>query len=209
VALYQLGRLAEAEQALRRSLPMQKKPPFRLICEDQLGRALMAQGRWEEAANCFQECVAEFPQDCSGRLSLAELWLRRGQQADAALKEAKRAELDERSRKQKPGKVAQEIHETRLARCLAVQAWAMAKTGEEARPVEAAIQESFELSGQKAKPLTAEMHYFAARAYGELGNAAESDRHFQIAVATDPVGNFGRLAASALCAAGEGVRSQS
>lgn len=200
MAFYQLGRLAEAEQALRRSLPMQKRPMFRMLGQDQFGRVLMAQGRWDEAANCFQECMAEFPRDTTGRTSMAELWLRRGQQAETALQEAKRVELDERARKLGITGIAKEIFEVRICRCLALQAWALARTGGGTAPVEAALQESFELCRQKAIPLQAEIHYFAGRAYGELGNTAESARQFESAVKTDPIGNFGRLAASPLAA---------
>ena len=200
MTLYQLGRLAEAEQALRRSLAMQKKPTFRMHCQDQLGHLLMAQGRWDDAANCFQECMAEFPRDSMPRNSMAQLWLRRGQQPEAALTEAQRAELVQRARKPGITKSAKEAHQVRMARCVAVKAWALARNGAGTAPVEAALQEAFEPCGQKATPLRAQMHYFAGRAYGDLGNTAESDRHLQAARTTDPIGNYGRLAASALAA---------
>ena len=202
-ALYQLGQTGEAEQALRRSLATLKTRKPRLGCGNLLGRVLMAQSRWDEAAHYFAQCISEFPLECVGHLSMAELLLRRGEQAESALEEARKAEEAELLQRVAPFSLARELHEAQLARCLAVQAWALARTGGDPGKVAAMLQEAFDLCGTKANHVVAEMHYFAGRTCGELGNAAESDGHFRDAIAADGAGNFGRLSAAALAA---GVR---
>jgi tetratricopeptide (TPR) repeat protein len=98
-ACLNLGRLKEAERALRRSLEMQTNPALRNLCRDELGRVLMEQGRWDDAEACFRECIAESPRRGSCYRAIAELSLRRGAQQAAALDAARRAVADDRAAK--------------------------------------------------------------------------------------------------------------
>jgi tetratricopeptide (TPR) repeat protein len=199
-ACYQLGRLEEAEQALRRSLSMEKYAQLRTVTRDELGRVLMEQGRWDDAAACFQECIAESPQRGGSYRSVAELLLRRGHDRTAALDAARRAEAADRAEKVSPGKLGKEDHDLNLSESLAVLAWALAQNGTSPAEIEPMLKEAFSLCPETTRPTRAEIHYFAGRAYADLGKPVESERQFRTAVQVDPVGNYGRLCESAITA---------
>ncbi|HLH18111.1 MAG TPA: hypothetical protein VKX45_12880 [Bryobacteraceae bacterium] len=52
-ACLKFGRLKEAEEALRRSLAIERIPELRTISRDRLGRVLMEQERWDKAEALF------------------------------------------------------------------------------------------------------------------------------------------------------------
>lgn len=196
-ALYHLGRLEEAEQALRRSLAGESYRPLKTCCRDELGHVLMALGRWDEAEGCIQECIRESPERGTSYRSMAELILRRG--SGQALDAAQEGVARDRAAKTGPGKLAKEDYETNLSESLAVLAWALARSGADSNKVEAAVQESF-AAGATAKPVLGEIHYFAGRAFEELRNGERSRNQFRVAAEVDPLGVYGRLALSALTA---------
>jgi len=200
-ACLQLGRLPEAEQALRRSLAMETDAPLRTCCRDELGRALMEQGRWEDAEGCFRQCIAESPKRGSSHRSMAELSLRSGRDKEEALNAARRAEALDRAASLGVSKLGKEEHSVNLSESLAVLAWALAASGAGAEAVEPVLKEAFELCPETTKPVRAELHYFAGRAYADLGNESESRRHFHRALEVDPIGNYGRLAGSMMATA--------
>jgi tetratricopeptide (TPR) repeat protein len=200
-ACYQLGRLPEAELALRRSLAMETNAQLRTVCRDELGRVLMEQGRWEDAEACFQQCIVDWPKRGSAHRAMAELSLRSGREKEAALSAARQAEALDRTASLGVSKLGQEEHNVNLSESLAVLAWALAATRFGAEAVEAALKEAFELCPETTKPIRAELHYFAGRAYAGLGNESESRRHFHRALEVDPIGNYGRLAGSAMATA--------
>jgi tetratricopeptide (TPR) repeat protein len=193
-ACLKLGRLAEAEQALQRSLSMEKTPLLRVIARDELGRVFMEQERWDDAETCFHECIAEAPKRGAGHRAIAELLLRRGGDAQAALTAARQAVDADRAAHQQRGNLAKLDHDTSLAESLAYFAWAAAMNRATAAEVEAALAEALSLCGQDTIPVLAELHYCAGHGYAGLGNMAESARHFQQAAQQDPDGNYGRLA---------------
>jgi tetratricopeptide (TPR) repeat protein len=200
-ACYQLGRLQEAEQSLKRSLAMETNAQLRTVCRDELGRVLMEQGRWDDAEDCFRQCIAEWPKRGSAHRAMAELPLRSGREKEAALSAARLAEVLDRRASLGVSKLGKEEHSVNLSESLAVLAWALAASGAGAEAVAPVLKEAFELCPETTKPVRAELHYFAGRAYADLGNDSESRRHLHRALEVDPIGNYGRLAGSAMVTA--------
>ena len=200
-ACYQLGRLQEAEQALRRSLAMETDAQLRTCCRDELGRVLMAQDQWDNAEACFRQCIAEWPKRGGGHRAIAELLLRRGAQQQAALSAARQAEADDRAASAGVSKLGKEDRNINLSESLAVLAWALAANGAGAEALEPVLKEAFELCPETTIPIRVELHYFAGHAYAALGNQSESQRHLHRALEVDPIGNYGRLGGAALATA--------
>jgi tetratricopeptide (TPR) repeat protein len=193
VACFELGRLEEAEQAIRRSASMETNPVLRVLCRDELGRVLMEQGRWDEAEACFRDCIVESPNRGGGHRSMAELLLRRGERNQAALDAARLAVVAYRGEKVPLGDLGKENHDLNLSESLAFLAWALAENQADPGEVEGALNEAFALCGESTRPVVAELHFCAGQAYTALGNMADSSRHFQCAIDIDPIGNYGRL----------------
>jgi tetratricopeptide (TPR) repeat protein len=191
-ACFQLGRLGEAEQALRRSMSMETNPALSVICQDQLGHVLMEQGRWDEAAACFRDCNLESPKRAGGHRAIAECLLRRSERNEAALDAARLAVATDRAKKSR-GKLGDEERAIGLSESLAFLAWALAKNRADPAKVESALKEAFALCGETTKPVLAELHFCAGHAYADLGNTNDSIRHFKCATEIDPIGNYGRL----------------
>jgi tetratricopeptide (TPR) repeat protein len=200
-ACYQLGRLDEAELALRRSMSGDRNVKLRSYCRNKLGHVLMEQGRWDDATECFRESIAELPQDGGAHRGMAELLLRHGQRPEAALEAARQAlELD-RAAPIGRRAVNKWSHGLNVSASLAVFAWAQARNGASPEDLESALKEAFALCGEDMKPALAELHYCAGYAYANLRKIAESRRHFQSAAQADPLGNYGRLSADAVAPA--------
>ena len=188
-ACYQFGRLEEAELALRRSLSGEKRRKLRTAACNLLGKVLMEQGRWKEAADCFRESIGEAPHSSGGHRALAELLLRQGQQPDAALDAARRAVVNDRASKP--------VDSLSLSQSLALYAWALSRSAANRSDIDAALNEAFDRCGESSKPTRSALHYYAAYTHANLHNISESRRHFEIAAQIDPQRNYGRLAASA------------
>jgi tetratricopeptide (TPR) repeat protein len=201
-ALLELGRLEEAERALRRSLSMETNPALRIVARDELGLVLMEQGRWDEAAACFQACIAENPARGGGHRGMAEVLLRQGEQRAAALDAARLAVGADRAAKVARGWLGKEEHDDSLSESLAFLAWALARNSADRTEVESAQNEAFALCERNTKPILARLHFCAGHAYAILGDVSESARHFRSACELDPLGNYGRLARSAGATAG-------
>ncbi len=200
-ACFQLGRLEEAEQAIRRSLAIETNAALKTVCRDELGRVLMAQGRWEEAADCFRECIAEAPGRGCGYRAMAEMLLRRGGRSAAALDAARSAVAADRAASGKLGKEERDIN---LGESLAVLAWALAENQSPGGEIGSAIEEAFALCGDSAKPILAELHYCAGHVRAVLGDTAASARHFQSATEIDTAGYYGSLSRQARQTSGPG-----
>jgi tetratricopeptide (TPR) repeat protein len=196
-ACYQLGRLQEAERAVRHSLAMETNPKLKTICRDELGRVLMARERWDEAEACFRVCIAEAPHRGGGHRAMAELLLRRGEQQRAALEAARSAVAADRAEVARRGELGEEANAINLSESLAFLAWALAENGASRSEIQGALDEAFALCGESTKPVLAELHFCAGQVYAAIGNAEESIRHFERATEVDPDGNYGRLSRSA------------
>ena len=87
-----------------------------------------------------------------------------------------------------------EALDSRLGEDLAVLAWAMAANSGDAGQVEAALAEGLPLCDQKTRPVLAQVHYHAGKAFQALKLAEKSRMHFLQAGEADAEGIFGRLA---------------
>ena len=192
-AFFELGRLPEAEKLLRRSLSAETEPAQKILCMDQIGRVLMEQERWDDAAACFQQCIAGAPQRGGCHRAMAELLLRREKQPEAALEAARAALAAERAQRPSRDPLGKETHRNNLSESLAVYAWALATNHGDPAEAEAALKEALALCPETTKPIATEIHFCAGHAYALLGNAAESQGQFKRATEIDPAGNYGRL----------------
>jgi tetratricopeptide (TPR) repeat protein len=197
-ALYQLGRLDQAERVLRRCLGIKTTFRHRALTLSQLGLVLMEQERWEDAATYFRQSIAEWPQRGGGHRHLAELLLRQDVQPEAAVEPARSALANDRSETlfKNHGKSGKQVHNYIVSESLAVLAWALARNHGDRAEIEGALNKAFALCGEETKSVLAEIYYYAGQAYAALGDGAASSQRFKSAAEIDPIGNYGRLAQS-------------
>jgi len=157
----------------------------------------MEQECWDDAADCFRQCIAEDPNRGGGHCAMAELLLRHGEQYAVALDEARKAVAANRSRLLGSGEFEKEAHDGNLGESLAFLAWALASNSADPDEVKSTLNEAFAICGEDTKPVLARVHFCAGQACAVLGNKAESTRHFERAAEADPHGNYGRLSRAA------------
>ena len=188
--LHHLGRFDEAEASLREGLPLEEDPRKKALVFNTLASVLMAQQRFPEAIAFYESAGRAWPERGSNHRGIAEVWLRQGRELTQALEHAQLAVKIDRQ----AGGMQKDTLDTRLGEDLGVLAWAVAATSGDASAVETILAEAFPLCGTKTKPILAELHYHAGRAYGALEMRDKSQEHFQQAAANDPHGIFGNLA---------------
>ena len=190
-ALFELGDLAGAEGCLRRSIADERVPMLKTLAEDQLGLVLIEQGRHDEAIANFENVIALAPDRAGGHRGMAIALLRQGRQTGDALRHARQAvEIDEAARK-----APREDLDLNLAESLAALAWAVAVYAGDAERTESLLEDAFALCPERTRPIRAELHYHAARAYLALDRVDTCQVQLVRAIEADPKGNFGRLAA--------------
>jgi len=188
--LHHLGRLSEAEASLREGLPLETDSRRRTLRYSTLASVLMDQGRFPEAIAFYENAGRVWPDRGSNQSGIAEVWLRQGRELSEALDHARRAvEIDRRATGMK-----KEALDSRLGEDLAVLAWAVAANSGDAREVESLLAEAFPLCGTRSKPILAQIHYHAGRAYAALNMPEKSRDHFRQAMEIDQQGIWGRLA---------------
>jgi tetratricopeptide (TPR) repeat protein len=197
--LHHLGRLDEAEASLREGLPLEEDPRQRALVYNTIASVLMDQGRFPEAIAFFENAGRAWPDRGSNHSGIAEVWLREGREFPEALDHARQAvEIDRTASGMK-----KEALDSRLGEDLAMLAWAVAANSTvaansgAAAEVESLLAESFKLCGPKTKPILAQIHYQAAKAYEALKMPEKSREHFRQAAEVDPKGIYGRLARAA------------
>jgi tetratricopeptide (TPR) repeat protein len=199
--LHHLGRLDEAEASLREGLPLEEDPRQRALVYNTIASVLMDQRRFPEAIAFFENAGRAWADRGSSHRGIAEVWLRQGREFPEALQHARQAvEIDRAATGMK-----KEALDTRLGEDLAVLAWAVATNSttsstaisEAAREVEALLAEAFRLCGEKTKPVVAQVHYQAGKAYEALLQGEKAREHFRQAAEADPKGTYGRLALAA------------
>jgi tetratricopeptide (TPR) repeat protein len=190
--LLELGQLEEAEKCLRRSLAFDQPAIFKALTEDELGLVLLEQERYDDAISAFENALVNAPGRGGPHRGVASALLRQDRQAGDALRRARTAvELDEAARKS-----AREDLDLNLAESLAIFAWATAIYGGDELRVDELLARAFTLCPPTTRPIRAEIHYHAARAYSALGKLGERETELDRAAEVDPKGNFGRLAAA-------------
>jgi tetratricopeptide (TPR) repeat protein len=200
--LHHLGRLDEAEASLREGLPLEEDTRQRALVHNTLASVLMDAGRYPEAIAFFENAGTAWPDRGSSHRGIAEVWLRQGREFPEALQHARQAvEIDRAASGMK-----KEALDSRLGEDLATLAWAVAANAtavfNSANPralteVESLLAESFQLCGTKTKPIVAQIHYQAGKAYESLKMPEKAQEHFRQTAEVDPKGIYGRLARAA------------
>ncbi len=188
--LHHLGQLSEAEASLREGLPLETNPRRRALVYNTLASVLMDQERFTESIALFENAGRAWPDRGTNHRGIAEVWLRQGRELPEALDHARRAvEIDRHATGLK-----KEALDSRLGEDLAVLAWAVAANSSNIDEVESLLAEAFPLCGTKTKPILAQLHYYAGRAYAALKMPEKSREHLHQVIEIDPHGIFGRLA---------------
>jgi tetratricopeptide (TPR) repeat protein len=192
--LHHLGQLTEAETTLREALPLQPTDQLKALSYNTLAKILMDQERFTEAIAFFENAGRAWPDRGSNQRGIAEVWLRQGRELSEALDYARRGvEIDRAATGMK-----KEALDLRLAEDLAILAWAVAGNSGDAQEVESLLTEAFTLCGTNTKPILAQLHYHAGKAYAALKDAQNSQAHFRQAAEFDPQGIVGRFARALL-----------
>lgn len=189
-----LGMLAEAEASLREGLPLEENPRQRALVFNTLASVLMDQERFPEAIAFYENAGRAWPGRGASLRGIAEVWLHQGREFPEALEQARQAvQIDRNATGMK-----KEALDSRLGEDLGVLAWALAANGKPVQEVESALTEAFRLCGSTTKPVLAELHYHAGRAYSALHEAEKSQEHFRHAAEIDLQGQIGRKARSTI-----------
>jgi len=159
----------------------------------------MDAGRYPEAIAFFENAGTAWPDRGSSHRGIAEVWLRQGHEFPEALAQARQAvDIDRAASGMK-----KEALDTRLGEDLATLAWAVAANATSvfaspspgiADEVESLLAESFQLCGTKTRPILAQIHYQAAKAYDALKVTEKAREQLRVAAEADPRGVYGRLA---------------
>lgn len=188
--LHKLGQFVEAEACLREGLPLQPNDRFKALTYNTLAEVLMDQERFEESIECFRNAGRAWPGRGSNLRGVAEVWLRQGHHLPEALESARQAiEIDRRA-----DDIGTEAVDQRLGEDLAVLAWALAANSCSIGQVAPMLAEAFQLCGTRSKPVLAQLHYHAGRAYQAIKEWEKSREHFGKASMIEPKGVFGGLA---------------
>jgi tetratricopeptide (TPR) repeat protein len=211
--LMRLGRLDEAEKLLRQSLTLceQREAAIRArntgeeaveldkqikataFRSASLGELHLERGRYNQALECFQASARSSPGYGPFHRSIAETWLRRGADPTEALKWATLAVEEDRAAKA----VSRDIGDMNLGEDLATLAWAVAVESKDREKVDRLVREAISLAGTQSVGTTAQVHYYAGRAYAALGDSGLAALHLKEAAGVDQFGRWGRAARAA------------
>ena len=185
-ALFYSGRAPEAETTLRKLVAPGRSKVDRVIGFENLGRVLLAQGRYQEARETFETAARMWRSSSMAFSGLAELRLLQGTGPGLALRDAEKAlELYLHTPTEWAGR-------ERAASIRGNQAWALALQGyaaESKQAIEAGIREM----EPKYLPEVAGFYWRAGMAMQALEDPA-ADGYFRRAVDLDPQGYYGGLA---------------
>ncbi len=191
--LRHLGQLEESEAILREAIPLHDDPRQKALVYNTLASVLMDQKRFPEAIAFYENAGRAWPDRGSSQCGIAEAWLRQGREFPEALECARRAaEID-----QLATGMPKEALDKRLGEDFAILAWAIAANSGDVHEVESLLAKVFPLCGTKTKPVLAQIHYHAGKAYETLNMRQKARDHFHQAMQIDPQGIFGRLANAA------------
>lgn len=190
--LHHLGQLDESEAILREAIRLHDDPRQKALVYNTLASVLMAQKRFPEAVAFYENAGRAWPDRGSSLCGIAETWLRQGREFSEAIHCAQQAvEIDHRATG-----MPKEALDKRLGEDFAVLAWATAANSGDVHEVESLLAKAFPLCGTKTKPILAQIHYHAGKAYETLKMTEKAREHFRHAMEIDPQGIFGRLASA-------------
>jgi len=188
--LMQLGRFADAEQVLAQALTRETEPKSTALAHCCLGELFLVQQRYEQAMRCFTTAQSLWPERGATFRSIAEVWLRRGDNPAEALRCANLAVQTEKAHQG----VAPMTKVMNLGAELATLAWAVAATSRNAEQVDRWVAEADSYGAGIPVTSIAQMHVYSGMAYTALGDDAKRAQHFEAAARMDPNGVWGREA---------------
>jgi tetratricopeptide (TPR) repeat protein len=186
------GRYREAEDTLRRSLASSQARESYGAALENLGEALLEQGRYNEAARSYEAALLAFPWRHRPYRGMAEMILRRGEKPEQALEYIEKI-LDFSGiswRQRKANGNARDDY-------WSLKAWALARMGRGSEVADA-IESALRATNQASAPDMAATHYRAGMAMQALGDEPSANEHFKLAILFDPHGRRGALAQAAL-----------
>jgi tetratricopeptide (TPR) repeat protein len=190
--LHHLGQLDKSEAILREAVPLHDDPRQKALVYNTLASVLMDQRRFPEAVAFYENAGRAWPDRGSSLCGIAETWLRQAREFPEALQCARQAiEIDRRATG-----MPKEALDKRLGEDFAILAWATAANSGDVHEVDSLVAKAFPLCGTKTKPILAQIHYHAGKAYETLKMQEKARDHFRQAMEIDPKGIFGRLAGS-------------
>ena len=187
-ALFFSGRALDAEAILRELVETQHDAAGKTLAFEDLGRVLIAQGRYEEAKRAFEAAAKLAPTRSAAYSGLAELRLLQGREPAQALADAERA-----LRLHRDSLVERKAARERLASIRGNQAWALALLGRSAESQQAMEAGASEMD-PKYLPEVAGFYWRAGMAMLALENTTAAAGHFRRAAELDPQGYYGKLA---------------
>ncbi len=186
------GRYREADDTLRRSLASSQAGESYGSALEFLGDTLLEQGRYDEALRSYQAALQAFPWRRRPYRGMAEMLLRRDQNAARALDYVEKiVDFSGLTWRQK------KLNGHPQDDYWALKAWALARLGRGSE-VAAAIEGAVKNTSKKCSPDLACTHYRAGMAMQAVGNPTAAREHFRLAVQFDPKGRRGTLANAAL-----------
>ncbi len=187
-SLMQMGVFDEAEKRMCKCVDTAPNPKLGAVANIGLGEVYLHQERYEPAQQCFQHATILWPERGSTNREFAEVWLRRGDGPEEALRRARLAVDLERAG---PG-LSPETKDANLSVNLATLAWAEAVNSHDAAAVEKLCAEAVSLYAKTPVSYKAQVHCHCGLAYSALGDAVKGGEHFEEAVRVDPKGIWAR-----------------
>jgi tetratricopeptide (TPR) repeat protein len=191
--LVQMGLFREAEQTFLKVVASQKGPKQAALANEALGQLFLFQQGYEKAQECFKAALQLWPERGATHRCIAEVWLRRGDNAPDALREARLAVEKERAGEG----ITPLTKAINLSEDLATLAWAQAANGGDAAEVDRLAAEAAGLCNGFPVTSTAQVHVHCGMAYAALGDSAKRAQHFEETARVDPQGIWGREATRA------------
>lgn len=182
--LHALGEFDEAERLMRAMVDDPTQPAIlRAVNLDSLGELLVHREKWSEAEQVLREAIEADPNRGGSYASLAEVLLKRDQNATEALAvlqqalDAERRDPNAHTRTKLGNDLRCEIYATRAS--------ALAQLGRISE-AEEEIERALKLEPGKARPEIAEIRWRAGAVFEQLGRPAEARQLYREAAAADP-----------------------
>jgi Tfp pilus assembly protein PilF len=186
------GEYGEAEARLRESLAQRGDFSALSAALENLGRTLIGQGRYEEAAKTLAGAIEIRPEGCGPYIALAEVYLRQGLQPERALELLARAQENKAK-----SFLRRRADRYQWGQIWASRAWALALQGLYAE-ADAALEGAFQVRDPKFAPGLADLHCRAGQVMRLRGDEAGAVEHWRQAQQVDPQGEGGQWATQLL-----------
>jgi len=194
VTLMQMGQLGGALPLLKHAADTANDPRAGAMANNALGQLFVEDKQYVGAQECFRTSQILWQERGGADRGMAEMWLRRGENSEEALRLARRGLEKERAH---PG-FSVETKNASLCEQLGTLAWAVAVEVHDTAEVNRLVSEGLGLTASNPVSSTALMHLHFGHAYAALGDAEKAVQHYDEAARLDPKGLAGRAAAIAM-----------